>query len=436
MARLVEDHEDTHSEEEVEPLPRFKFPEPRRSTLLDDTNDTLLHQLDALKGGYEEFQTWSDTKQARSFDQMIKMLEEARDAQKQWDRIHDEVKNLVEKANQAVKEKENLEDQVQNLHYETETLTNQIIQKDGIIEFLRTNSRDVTPGSISDPNHMRIKRKELEDPEKFTGDIDKETRNLKITFEQWKMEIEAKLSTDIHLFDSENRKIRYVGDRTAGSAYNHIWPGLADNEYKSADEVIQYLADIYDDPLKKQKAKQELAKLYQGNWSFHRYHCEFARITRSLKLDEDSMKEELTAKLSEKYSLAVLGDDELTYAQLVKKLHAIDKRLQAAQALNNARNKNSDNKSSDNKPGQSSTSNNHGLGDRKFPNQRTADEKTLLIEKRLCIKCCKPGHIAPNCPESKSLPFPASLKTILQRPKDSQVSNVEAEEGNEDQGNA
>ena len=69
---------------------------------------------------------------------------------------------------------------------------------------------------------MRIKRKELEDPEKFTGDIDKETRKLKITFEQWKMGIEAKLSTDIHLFDSENRKIRYVGDRTAGSAYNHI----------------------------------------------------------------------------------------------------------------------------------------------------------------------------------------------------------------------
>jgi hypothetical protein len=80
------------------------------------------------------------------------------------------------------------------------------------------------------------------------------------------------------------------------------------------DEVIQYLADIYDDPLKKQKAKQELARLYQGNWSFHRYHSEFACITRSLKLDEDSLKEELTAKLSEKYSLAILGDDELTYA--------------------------------------------------------------------------------------------------------------------------
>ena len=176
---------------------------------------------------------------------MVKMLEEARDAQKQWDRIHDEAKDLVEKANQAVKEKENLEDQVQNLHYETETLTNQIIQKDGVIEFLLTNSRDITPGSTSDPNYTRIKRKELEDPEKFTRDIDKETRKLKITFKQWKMEIEAKLSTNIHLFDLENRKIHYVGDHTTRSAYNHIWPSLADNEYKSADEVIQYLADIY-----------------------------------------------------------------------------------------------------------------------------------------------------------------------------------------------
>jgi hypothetical protein len=141
------------------------------------------------------------------------------------------------------------------------------------------------------------------------------------------MEIEAKLVTDIHLFDLEDRKVRYVGGRIAGSVYNHIWPGLANNEYKTAKEVIQYLADIYDDPLKKQKAKQELARLYQGSWSFHRYHSEFARITRSLKLDKDSLKEELTAKLSEKYSLAVLGDDELTYAQLVKKLHTIDKRL-------------------------------------------------------------------------------------------------------------
>jgi hypothetical protein len=39
------------------------------------------------------------------------------------------------------------------------------------------------PRSILDHHHMRTKRKELEDPKKFTRDIDKEIRKLKITFE-------------------------------------------------------------------------------------------------------------------------------------------------------------------------------------------------------------------------------------------------------------
>jgi hypothetical protein len=57
MACLTKDYEDSYFKEEVEPLLRFKFPKPRRSTLLDNTNDTLLYQLDALIGGYKEFRT-------------------------------------------------------------------------------------------------------------------------------------------------------------------------------------------------------------------------------------------------------------------------------------------------------------------------------------------------------------------------------------------
>ena len=43
IARLVKDHEDNYSKEEVKPLLHFKFPKPRRFTLLDDTNNILLH---------------------------------------------------------------------------------------------------------------------------------------------------------------------------------------------------------------------------------------------------------------------------------------------------------------------------------------------------------------------------------------------------------
>ena len=232
------------------------------------------------------------------------------------------------------------------------------------------------------------------------------------------MQIQGKLVTDAHLFDTEDRKIRYIADRVGGSAYNHLWPSLQDSDFDTATEAIQFLANIYDDPLKKQKAKQELARLYQGNWSFHKYHAEFARITRTLKMTEEDQKEELVAKLNKEYSIAVLGDDDLSYSQLVKKLHMIDKRIQASQALekatkpqNTGRNgqqaKDSDRttprdvaKAGDSAP----------TVEKKFPNQRSAEEKALLIEKRLCIKCCRPGHILPTCPEPRSLPFPNHLR--------------------------
>ena len=93
------------------------------------------------------------------------------------------------------------------------------------------------------------------------------------------MQIQGKLVTDAHLFDTEDRKIRYIADRVGGSAYNHLWPSLQDSDFDTATKAIQFLANIYDDPLKKQKAKQELARLYQGNWSFHKYYAEFARHT-------------------------------------------------------------------------------------------------------------------------------------------------------------
>ena len=50
------------------------------------------------------------------------------------------------------------------------------------------------------------KTKEIEDPEKFTGKKDSHGK-INPLFDQWKMQVEAKLSTDIHIFDTEQRKI-------------------------------------------------------------------------------------------------------------------------------------------------------------------------------------------------------------------------------------
>jgi hypothetical protein len=240
------------------------------------------------------------------------------------------------------------------------------------------------------------------------------------------------------LFDTEDRRVRWVCGLTGGTAHNHVWPKLRDQEFDTAEDVLKFLTDIFDDPLKKQKAKQALAKLFQGTWTFHYYHSEFARITRILKLSDDDLKEELTSKLNEKYALTVLSDSHLSYAELVKKLHEVDKRIQATQALGANRGggsgRGNDSRTSKDATNDSSARNNTGRAGAapfrpRFENQRSSEERSLLYKLQRCMKCCQPGHIAPNCSAQKNAPFPAELKSILQKPKE--VSAVETDDQDE-----
>jgi hypothetical protein len=410
MARSTQGQDDHNTSEE----PRHESQ--RRSSILDDENKLFFEQLDGLDGGYKEFLTWSIKDQEQAFDKMVEFLNEARDLCRRVDKILED----KDKAEYTAQEQ-----QQENMAHEQT-----IIQKDGVIEYLQQQLRDNanTPGSTG--SVQKTKRKELKDPEKFTGDKDKETGKVLVQFEQWKADIEGKLSTDSHLFDTEDRRIRWVCGLTGGTAHNHVWPGLRDGDFNTAEDVLKFLTDIFDDPLKKQKAKQQLARLFQGSWTFHYYHSEFARITRILKLNEDDLKEELTSKLNEKYALTVLSDSHLSYAELVKKLHEVDKRIQATQALDANRGGRNNSRTNRNATNNSKAPDNAGGAGAapfrpRFENQRSGEERSLLYKLQRCMKCCQPGHIAPNCSTPKNVPFPAELKSMLQKTKDKEVNFVE-----------
>jgi hypothetical protein len=61
------------------------------------------------------------------------------------------------------------------------------------------------------------------------------------------MQVQDKLSTDSHLFDTKQRHIKYVGNCTAREAYDYIWPKLADEDFANAEDIIQALVDIFDE---------------------------------------------------------------------------------------------------------------------------------------------------------------------------------------------
>jgi hypothetical protein len=90
---------------------------------------------------------------------------------------------------------------------------------------------------------------------------------------------------------------------------------------------------VYNNPNKKQRSKKALAKLFQSNWDFYRYHAEFAKLARPLKLNDNDLKDEMISKLNEKYVIVTLDAEDLSYTDLVKKLYAVDRRLLASRNL-------------------------------------------------------------------------------------------------------
>jgi hypothetical protein len=313
-----------------------------------------------------------------------------------------------------------LKDDLAELRQDNNDQENELAKKQGVIEHLVQRQPSESPAA-----HVpRIKTKALPDPEKFTG------HKSTIPFDQWVMQVQDKLEVDKHLFDTEQRRIKYVGNCTSGDAYDYIWPKLADQEFADAKEVIQALTDIFDDPNKKLKAKQALAKLYQGNWDFHRYHAEFTKIARPLKLDDEDLKEELTSKLNEKYAMTVLSDDDLTYTQLVKKLHSVDRKLIASRNVNKPSFTSNTNKpqatNNQNNAGQATTSSNSEV---RAP-IRTREQFDALFAAGLCKKCCKPVHSKPGekCGE-KWAAMPMNIKAIAPKQvnKIDQVDVVELE---------
>jgi hypothetical protein len=302
-------------------------------------------------------------------------------------------------------------------------LTNELADKEAVIRHLEARAqsqtaREDTP--VSGVENRAQKQQRIENPDKFTG------KKEPISFDQWRTQIKAKLTIDEYLFDTEQRKVQYVASRTEGLAYDYIWEKLEEGSFRTGLEVIETLAQVFDDPNKKQNARVQLAKLHQGEWTFHRFLNAFVQTIRPLKLSDEDKKEEMAPRLNPKYLNAIVGDIHTsTFDQLVAKLHIIDKGFESAKAAEKIRqglfNSSSGQTSAPGHRGSNPTTQDRGNSDRAEPQDRrvfrTDEQKQILREQRLCNKCCKPGHILFNCPDRHYTLFPSHLTSTKAEPK-------------------
>ena len=174
-----------------------------------------------LKGGLKEFLKWNDAEEV--LESMIVMLNQAVDADSHWDKVYNDYTTLIKKCNRLMVAEENLGLENQRLLIEKEEFDNKIHEKEVIIQFLKQENREATPQSTTSTvnESKKNKVKPLADPEKLNG-IRNQKGELIVPFDQWEMQIINKLKTDAHLFDTENRRIEYVADRTEKYAYNYV----------------------------------------------------------------------------------------------------------------------------------------------------------------------------------------------------------------------
>ena len=256
--------------------------------------------------------------------------------------------------------------------------------------------RENREGSAATSRSQTGKRSaKLPDPPKLTDGVDP-------TFRKWSMQMESKFEVNHDHFESDRAKVAYIVDRTGGDAYAIIESYLEAGHRSTPSELIQLLSKRFDDPHRRFKAKDELAKLTMkpfGDFSTH--ISEFIRLANLAHLTKEQWKEDLHNSLYSKLKSSMILyrtnshvefeeycniAQEMAYGLKQENDESRERRENSKQRQQTRNNPSS-------KPPQTSTSPPLKPQDTQG-NQKSQSEIT-------CYGCGKKGHIRPNCPERK-----------------------------------
>jgi hypothetical protein len=156
----------------------------------------------------------------------------------------------------------------------------------------RLQAREVTP-SVSTYSE-RSRSQKIPDPPLFTDGKDP-------TWENWYGKIQDKLEINADLFPNERAKLGYVHSRLSGDAAEATQSrrerGCA-NPYQTTDELLEELAQLFDDPDKEANFRREYYNLVQGSKKFSEFYTQFQRLSSYLGYHEKQLIADLKDKIN------------------------------------------------------------------------------------------------------------------------------------------
>jgi len=156
----------------------------------------------------------------------------------------------------------------------------------------RLQAREVTPSPSTYSERSRSQK--IPDPPLFTD-------GKNPTWENWYGKVQDKLEINADLFPSERAKLGYVHSRLSGDAAETTQSRRergCSNPYKTADELLEELAQLFDDPDKEANFRRDYYNLVQGQKKFSEFYTQFQRLSFYLGYQEKQLIADLKDKIN------------------------------------------------------------------------------------------------------------------------------------------
>lgn len=279
--------------------------------------------------------------------------------------------------------------------------------------------------------------KSIPDPPLFTDGNDP-------TWEDWSSKVEQKLTVNYDHYPTQESKMAFVIGRLGGLAVTHTTTRRKRNclnPYTSYEEILDQLAEVFEDTNELGMAKIHYDKLVMGTMTFRAFFAEFMRLGEILSKRDESLLDDLPKKLPDTLALALRRRGLGPRASLREvKAYLLtqddgDRAYYEEKALERSLRTKSATRSSVSTPKSSS-----------YPAKRTAPlskadptpaVKTEVVSKEYsCFLCGKEGHRKPDCPDNpKNQKKPSTPAKVNAVDTEDSNSEVDEEDSSSDSGN-
>lgn len=313
----------------------------------------------------------------RERDRAFQILQEAKgDLSHPPDSMTDVAIKYQEKYRKERIDKAKRDETIEELRHEVQVLKDRSV----------TDNRQTTP-ALSVISNRQERSSKIPDPPALNNAITP-------TWHEWLCAIREKLETNADHFANEKARINYVCSRTAGDAALVLTARRRPNTdypFQLHQEVIDDLAEIYEDVYEVKTANREYKRLQQGSKTFVKFYSELRRVAGVCGITEKTILQDLDDKirpeLKEKWNTS--AGELKTLREVKDYLIKVDNYYR--EAKEDQKGKNTYTKTAFSSSSQAYK-----------PPQRRDPPPERNISKDVCKLCKKTGHWAGSCPKQES----------------------------------